>query len=108
MKQFNKFRGTRGFIMIWERMLRFRYMITEQAKERCRILAFWDKHGDEATKEAFNISRPSLYRWQKSLREGCGKLEAPKSWLARPETEEKADYSRSHRKNHSPGESASA
>src|SRR3989344_2834026 len=34
MRQFNKFRGTKGFISLWEQMIRFRYMITEQAKQR--------------------------------------------------------------------------
>ena len=42
---FNKFRGTKGFISIWQRVIRFRYMITEQAKKRTRVLAFWEKHG---------------------------------------------------------------
>ncbi len=81
MRIFNKFRGTKGFITIWERVIRFRYMISEKAKERCRILAFWEKHGDEATEEAFKISRPTLFRWQKALNEGKGKLEVlnPKS-----------------------------
>jgi len=51
-------------------------MITEQAKERCRILAFWEKYGDLATKEAFKVSRPTLYRWQKKLKENKGQLEA--------------------------------
>ena len=51
-------------------------MITEQAKERCRILAFWEKYGNQATKEAFNISRPTLFRWQSSIRKGGGKLES--------------------------------
>ncbi|MFA4936779.1 MAG: integrase core domain-containing protein [Patescibacteria group bacterium] len=76
MGQFNKFKGTKGFITIWERVLRFRYMITEQAKERCRILAFWEKYGDLATQEAFKISRPTLFRWQSALSTGGGKLEA--------------------------------
>lgn len=75
MRQFNKFKGTKGFITMWERVLRFRYMITEQAKERCRILAFWEKYGDMATKEAFGISRPTLFRWQQSLNKALGKLE---------------------------------
>ncbi len=66
MRQFNKFKGTKGFITIWQRVLRFRYMITEQAKERCRVLAFWEKYGDLATKEAFKVSRPTLYRWRTS------------------------------------------
>ena len=56
-------------------MIRFRYMITEQAKERCRILAFWEKHGTEATTEAFKISERTLFRWQKSLSKSLGKLE---------------------------------
>jgi len=51
-------------------------MITEQAKERCRILAFWEKYGDQATKEAFKISRPTLFRWQSYIRKGGGKLES--------------------------------
>lgn len=74
MRQFNKFKGTRGFLSIWERVLRFRYMITETAKQRCRILAFWDKYGDEATKEAFSVSRATLFRWQKKLKDNHGKL----------------------------------
>jgi transposase InsO family protein len=50
-------------------------MITEKAKERCRMLAFWEKHGDVATLEAFGISRRTLYRWQAALRKAGGKLE---------------------------------
>src|SRR3989344_5503913 len=75
MRQFNKFKGTKGFISLWNRMIRFRYMITEQAKERCRVLAFWDKHGTEAAKEAFNVSERSLFRWQKALKQTNGNLE---------------------------------
>lgn len=57
-------------------MLRFRYMITEQAKQRCRILAFWERHGNEATQEAFHISQRTLYRWQKTLKQNKGKLDS--------------------------------
>lgn len=75
MRIFNKFRGTKGFITTWERVIRFRYMITEQAKERCRILAYWEKYGDEATIEALKVSRRTLFRWQKKLELNMGKLE---------------------------------
>ena len=75
MRIFNKFRGTKGFISTWERVIHFRYMITEQAKTRCRILAFWEKHGTEATEEAFKVKRRTLFNWQKRLREAHGKLE---------------------------------
>jgi len=76
MRIFNKFKGTKGFISTWERVIRFRYMITEQAKERCRVLTFWKKHGTEATDEAFGVKRRTLFLWQKNLKEGGGKLEA--------------------------------
>ena len=76
MRIFNKFRGTKGFISLWEQMIRFRYMITEEAKERTRILAFWERYGLLATKEAFKVSRPTLFRWQKALDEGHGKIDA--------------------------------
>lgn len=81
MRQFNRFKGTKGFITMWERVLRFRYMITEQAKERCRILAFWEKHGTPATTEAFKISKRTLFRWQNNLSTTVGQLEGlnPKS-----------------------------
>ena len=69
-------RRTQGFVVAWERLIRFRYMISEKAKQRVRILAFWEKYGDTATKEAFKVSRPTLYRWQKALAEGNGKLES--------------------------------
>lgn len=76
MRIFNKFKGTKGFISTWERVIRFRYMIDEHAKQRCRILAFWEKYGTDATKEAFKVSRPTLFRWQKNIKDGLGKLES--------------------------------
>ena len=51
-------------------------MITEQAKEKCRILAFWEKYGTEAVEEAFGVKERTLYLWQRKLKEGGGKLEA--------------------------------
>jgi len=51
-------------------------MITEQAKQRCRILTFWNKYGTPATTEAFNTKRRTLFLWQKKLKEGKGKLES--------------------------------
>jgi transposase InsO family protein len=74
-------KGTKGFVVAYERLIRFRYMISDKAKERVRILAFWDKHGTEATTEAFGVSTRSLKRWQAVLKHGGGKPESlnPKS-----------------------------
>ena len=76
MRIFNIWRDVKGSGTLLENDLRFRYMITEQAKQRCRILAFWEKHGTSATEEAFNIKRRTLFLWKKKLKEGNGKLEA--------------------------------
>ncbi len=51
MQQFNKFKATKGFITLWQYTLRFRYMITEEAKQRVKILAFWEEYGAAATVE---------------------------------------------------------
>jgi putative transposase len=81
MQIHSKLTNTRGFVIAYNDTLRFRDMITPKAEERVRILAFWKKHGDTATKEAFGASRATLFRWQAELRKGKGRLEAlvPKS-----------------------------
>ncbi len=75
MRIFNKFRGTNGWISTWERVIRFRDMITQEAQRRATILTFWSKHGTEAAKEAFNVSRSTLFRWKQALQRSTGKLE---------------------------------
>jgi transposase InsO family protein len=72
----SKITGTRGFVSTYNEALRFRDMITPEAEERVRILAFWQKHGDSATKEAFRVSRATLFRWQRALRFSGGKIDA--------------------------------
>lgn len=69
-------RGTKGFVTAYNRLIRFRYMISETAKERVKILAFWEKHGTGATHDAYAVSKRTLFRWQRALHAGSGKLEA--------------------------------
>jgi len=81
MQIHSKLAGTKGLVAVYDEALRFRDMITPQAEERMKILAFWKKHGDVATKEAYGASRATLFRWQKALDGSGGKLESlvPKS-----------------------------
>jgi len=72
---FNKFKGTVGFLSTWERVIRFKYMISEKAKRKAKILTFFDRYGLEATREAFGVSKTTLYRWKESLLTDNGKLE---------------------------------
>lgn len=94
MRIFNKLRDTRGFVSAWERAIRFRYMITEQAKQRTRILTFFKKYGIEATEEAFGVSRRTLFRWQKALKEGKGKLDSLNPKSRTPKNKRKREVSK--------------
>jgi len=55
-------KNTTGWLYMRERSIRFRYMITDEAKRRAKILTFWKKHGLEATNDAFGISKCTLAR----------------------------------------------
>lgn len=59
-------------------------MISEIAKERIRILSFYEKHGLEATVEAFNISRATIFRWQKKFKESNKQIASLNKQSTRP------------------------
>lgn len=76
MRTQNRFRGIKGFVTMHNRALRFRYMITEQAKCRLKALIHSQKYGLEAAQDAFAVSRRTLFSWKKLLKAGGGRLEA--------------------------------
>ncbi|MEW5790958.1 MAG: helix-turn-helix domain-containing protein [Pseudomonadota bacterium] len=45
-------------------------MTPKDAQARLRILRFFDKHGLAATRDAFGVSRRTLYRWKAQLAAG--------------------------------------
>jgi len=44
----------------------------EEISRRLKIINFYDKYGLRATKEAYGISRSTIYLWNKRVREWCG------------------------------------
>jgi len=44
-------------------------MVTKEAQQRVKILAFWRQYGLKATEDAYGVHRSTLYLWQKILRE---------------------------------------
>lgn len=66
----------KGFVSLGDYALRLAYMITEKAKHRIKVLAFWEKHGLEAALDAFPAKRSTLFLWKRKLRKGRGRLEA--------------------------------
>lgn len=59
---------------------------TTEAQRRAMILTFWEKYGLSATKDAFHVSRSTLFLWKKYLREGDGRLAALEQRSRRPKT----------------------
>lgn len=57
---------------------------SEEVKLRLRALEFWDKHGLNATMDAFNVSRRTLFTWKQAYKHNgtqglVPKHKAPKS-----------------------------
>lgn len=66
--------GVKGFWKITDYAIRFLRMVTNEAKQRAKILTFWKRYGLKATKEAFDVSRATLFEWKKRLHDGHGSL----------------------------------
>jgi transposase InsO family protein len=50
-------------------------MVSEEAKKKVRILAFWEKHGLEATLDAYDVKKRTLYMWKSLLKRSEGRPE---------------------------------
>lgn len=81
MKIHCKYTGIKGFLTVYNRALKYRYMITEQAKKRMKILIHWEKYGLSSTVDAFDVLERTLFNWKRVFKDGGGKIEAlnPKS-----------------------------
>jgi len=73
------------FTTCYNNAVRWQYMITDKAKRKFEILVFWEKHGLEATMDAFQLSRRTLFLWKKQMKEGKGKPEALNEQSKAPE-----------------------
>lgn len=67
-------------------MVRFRYMVTETAKRRLKILVHWEKYGMESTLDAFEVKRRTLFLWKKAFEKGGRKVEALNPQKRTPKT----------------------
>jgi len=76
--------GVKGFVRLHDYAIRWSRMVTDKAKRKARILAFWQKHGLEATVEAFGVKRRTLYLWKSQQKKGSGSLEALNEKSKRP------------------------
>ena len=84
-----KYTGIKGFATVYNDALRYRYMITEKALHRTHILIFWEKHGLQATIDAFKIKRRILFYWKQRFNQGGKKPEALNDKSRAPRTKRK-------------------
>ncbi len=54
------------------------------------IHKFYEKHGEEATREAFGVDRKLISKWRKRLKENSGRLEALIPHSTRPKRARKS------------------
>lgn len=85
----SKYRGVTGFKTVYNRAIRFAYMITDTAKERQKILIFWEKHGLEATLDAFPVKRRTLFNWKAAFKAGGEQSESLNTQSRTPYTKRK-------------------
>lgn len=69
-----------------------RYMVTDKAKFKAKVVTFFGKYGLEATEEAFGVKKSSIYQWRKLLRENQGKLEVLNDKPKIPKQKRKPDW----------------
>ncbi|BCB96394.1 hypothetical protein JZK55_13160 [Dissulfurispira thermophila] len=68
-----------------------RFLENEVAQQRLKIIKFYEKYGEEATKEAFGVDRKLISKWRKRLKENGGRLEALVPHSTRPKRTRKSE-----------------
>ena len=82
MRQFCLFGGVEGYYRFMKTVISInKSQNNETAKYRLRVLDHYWKHGLDSALDAFPVSRPTIFRWQKGLKNSGGKLQSlvPKS-----------------------------
>ena len=92
MRIFNVYRGVKGFVTLYHDALRYAYMITPKALHKARVLAFWEKHGLQATIEAFGVKRSTLFLWKQKQKQGNGKIDALNESSKKPRNTRKRNW----------------
>ena len=81
-----KYAGIKGILTVYNQYLKYKYMISEKALKRMRILVFWERHGLEATMEAFGVKRRTLFAWKKRFKNSGSKIEGLNELSRAPQT----------------------
>ena len=83
------FYGVRGSSHLYEDAVRWAYMLTEKAKQKAKVLVFWEKHGLGATIDAYSVKRSTLFLWKKQFKDNGSVWEALNEKSRAPRTTRK-------------------
>jgi len=84
--------GLEGSVSVYNDALKWSRMLTDKAKYKVKVLVFWEKHGLEATIDAFPHKRSALFEWKKTLKENNGRLESLNEKSRCPKNKRKPDW----------------
>jgi len=80
----SRIRGLKGVMPVISSLRKFDH--EEVAKERMKILSFYERYGENATLEAFGVSRKTIWVWRKRLENGNDHLVVLTPTSTRPKT----------------------
>jgi len=83
------FYGVRGSSKLYEDAVKWAYMLTEKAKYKAKVLIFWEKHGLQATLDAFSVKRSTLFLWKQQFNNRGKRLESLNEKSRTPRTKRK-------------------
>jgi putative transposase len=84
--------GVRGFATVYNDAVKWSRMLQEKSKHKIKVLVFMEKHGLDATLDAFPHKRSTIFSWKKALKDGNGRLESLNEKSTRPKSARKADW----------------
>jgi len=70
MKVIYKYKWLKGNRMLYDYGLKHypNHMITKKAEQRLKIIEFWRQYGLQATRDAYGVSRSTLFEWWKKYK----------------------------------------
>jgi putative transposase len=84
--------GIRGFATVCDDGLKWNRMLTDKAKHKVKVIIFWEKHGLDATLDAFPHKRSTLFEWKRTLKTNNGRLESLNEKSKRPKKMRSSDW----------------
>ena len=90
MRLFCIYKGIKGFVSLYNLIMKYENgLIDDSVKRKLKILSFFERYGLKPTIDAFGVSKSTIYRWRKILRESNGGIEALKDKSRAPKRRRK-------------------